>query len=242
MSSMFSDQFQMTRSFDRVCQCCGAVFIAGHPGAKWCSARCSMRAFQRRRRGAPESDHGLSLVAQPVILEDPDELPQAWRMPVAFEGHQVRIITDEQGIAWFNAADVCAALGFGNSRQVLTRLDHDERGVISTDTPYGKQLMNAVNEPGLYSLILGSRKPEAKRFKRWVTHEVLPAIRRTGSYATPAATPALPHGIHVVAKSPRHANWLWLSAVEEQVSAAIGGQISSYRDRAPTAYQLHLAT
>ena len=201
-----------------------------------------MRAFQRRRRGAPESDTGLSLVVQPVILEDPDELPQAWRMPVAFEGHQVRIITDEQGIAWFNAADVCAALGVANSRDALTRLDDDERGVISTDTPYGKQLMNAVNEPGLYSLILGSRKPEARRFKRWVTHEVLPAIRRTGSYATPAATPALPYGIHVVATSPRHANWLWLSAVEEQVSAAIGGQIGKHRDRGQSQlpFELHL--
>lgn len=242
MSGAFSDQFQMTRpTYNRVCQCCGAAFIAGHPGAKWCSSNCTMRAYQRRRRGVPESDPGLSLVAHSVILEDPDELPQAWRMPVAFEGHQVRIITDDQGVAWFVATDVCSVLGIGNPRQATTRLDADEKGVISTDTPGGRQSMTVVNEPGLYSLILCSRKPDAKRFKRWVTHEVLPAIRRTGSYATRASTPALPCGIHVVATSPRHANWLWLSAVEEQVSAAIGGQIGKHRDRVPVAYQLHLS-
>lgn len=89
---------------------------------------------------------------------------------------------EKDGEPWFVAADVCRALELGNSRQALTRLDDDEKGVISNDTPGGKQEMNIVNEPGLYSLVLGSRKPEAKTFKRWITHEVIPSIRKTGSY------------------------------------------------------------
>lgn len=94
----------------------------------------------------------------------------------------VRAIRDESGEPMFVAKDVCAALGLGNSRQALARLDDDEKGVISTDTPGGEQQMQAVNEPGLYVLVLSSRKPEARAFKRWVTHEVLPALRRDGGY------------------------------------------------------------
>ena len=112
--------------------------------------------------------------------------------PFAFEGRQVRVITDEQGEPWFVAADVCSVLDIGNPRQAMSRLDEDEKGVISTDTPGGEQSMTTVNEPGLYNLVLGSRKPQARRFKRWVTHEVLPAIRRTGRYAIAGTMAALP--------------------------------------------------
>ena len=195
-----------------------------------------MRAYGRRRRGAPEADRTLALVVQPTVVEQPAELPPSWRQPFAFEGRQVRIITDEHGIPWFVAADVCAALGVGNSRQAFTRLDDDERGVISSDTLGGKQSMAAVNEPGLYSLILSSRKPEAKRFKRWVTHEVLPAIRRTGRYA-PQQHASLLMGVHVVANSPRHARWLWAQAVEAEVSASL---MRSVAERTPAPYQAHL--
>ena len=86
------------------------------------------------------------------------------------------------GDPWFIATDVCRALEIGNSRQALTRLDDDEKGVISNDTLGGQQKMSVVNEPGLYSLVLVSRKPQARAFKRWITHEVLPAIRKTGGY------------------------------------------------------------
>lgn len=89
------------------------------------------------------------------------------------------------GEPWFVAADVCRALKISNSRDAVARLDDDEKGIGSTDTLGGKQGMQIINEPGLYTLVLGSRKPEAKAFKRWVTHEVLPAIRKTGSYKTP---------------------------------------------------------
>ena len=94
-------------------------------------------------------------------------------------------VVEIDGQPFFVAKDVCDALDIVNSRDAITRLDDDERGVASIDTLGGKQQMTAVNEYGLYNLILGSRKPEAKQFKRWITHEVLPSIRKTGSYQNP---------------------------------------------------------
>lgn len=86
---------------------------------------------------------------------------------------------------WFVAADVCKALDIAST--ATRRLDDDEKGMRSTQTPGGKQEMAVVNESGLYSLVLGSRKPEAKAFKRWVTHDVIPTIRKHGVYMTPDA-------------------------------------------------------
>ena len=105
-------------------------------------------------------------------------------VPFDFEGSQVRVVTDARGEPWFVAADVLSTISL--DRKALERLDDDEKGVNSIHTPGGTQEMTTVNEPGLYALVLGSRKAEAKRFKRWVTHEVLPAIRKTGSYAVSA--------------------------------------------------------
>lgn len=90
--------------------------------------------------------------------------------------------TMKDGEPWFVAADVCRALEIANNRDALTRLDADEKGVASTDTPGGEQEMAIVNEPGLYTLVLGSRKAEARDFKRWITHDVLPTIHKTGGY------------------------------------------------------------
>lgn len=87
-----------------------------------------------------------------------------------------------EGEPWFVAADVCRALGLGNSSDVIKRLDEDERTLVSIEGASNGLPVNAVNEPGLYALILGSRKPEAKAFKRWITHEVIPNIRKTGGY------------------------------------------------------------
>jgi prophage antirepressor-like protein len=108
-------------------------------------------------------------------------------VPFSYEGQQVRTIIKD-GQPWFVARDACEILELGNHRQALVRLEDDERDVISTDTLGGPQDMIIVNEPGLYSLVLGSRKPEAKAFKRWITHEVLPSIRQTGSYSTKPMT------------------------------------------------------
>ena len=85
-----------------------------------------------------------------------------------------------EGEPWFVAADVCRALGLGNSSMAVSKLDEDEKGISLIDTLGGEQKLGIVNEPGLYALVLSSRKPEAKAFKRWITHEVIPSIRKTG--------------------------------------------------------------
>ena len=88
---------------------------------------------------------------------------------------------------WFVAVDVCRALEIGNSSQAISRLDADEKMItlISNEgNKRGNPNMTVVNEPGLYTLILSSRKPEAKAFKRWITHDVIPTIRKTGCYMT----------------------------------------------------------
>jgi len=110
-----------------------------------------------------------------------------------FESQSVRVVADDTGAPWFNAKDVCNVLGFGNARQALdSHVDAEDVQKLDTLTPGGRQRQNHINESGLYALILGSTKPEAKRFKRWVTTEVLPAIRRTGSYSATSAMAALP--------------------------------------------------
>ena len=86
---------------------------------------------------------------------------------------------------WFVASDVCDSLEINNPSQALTRLDDDEKDIILNDTLGGEQKMLIVSESGLYSLVLGSRKPEARNFKRWITHDVIPAIRKHGGYLTP---------------------------------------------------------
>lgn len=98
----------------------------------------------------------------------------------SFENFPVRAI-NRNGEIWFVAADVCAAIDLGTEQ--IRRLDDDEKGLHLTQTPGGKQEMSIINESGLYALILRSRKPEAKRFRKWVTSEVLPAIRKTGAYS-----------------------------------------------------------
>ena len=95
------------------------------------------------------------------------------------------------GDPWFVAADVCKALEIEKTNRALSRLDDDEKGAHSVSTPGGRQRMSIISESGLYSLILGSRKPEARAFKRWITHEVIPSIRKHGAYMTDSLLAAL---------------------------------------------------
>lgn len=109
-----------------------------------------------------------------------------------FENDQfgtVRAIRDENGEPMFVAGDVAKILGYRMASDMTRRLEEDEKGTRSVRTPGGEQQMAVVTEPGLYSAILGSRVPEAKAFKRWVTHEVLPALRREGAYEVPREDP-----------------------------------------------------
>lgn len=111
-----------------------------------------------------------------------------------YEETPVRVV-DKDGAPWWVLADVCRALGIKNPRDVAARLDEDEKNTVdltdgilarpNSELGYsrrGNPNMTIINEPGLYKVILRSDKPEAKKFTRWVTHEVLPAIRKTGSY------------------------------------------------------------
>lgn len=102
-----------------------------------------------------------------------------------FNASTLRTLTDANGEPWFVAKDVCDILGLENSRKATAELDPDERNTVTiSDGIPGNPNKTIISEPGLYTLIMRSRKPEAHEFKRWVTHEVLPSIRKHGIYAT----------------------------------------------------------
>jgi prophage antirepressor-like protein len=119
-------------------------------------------------------------------------------IPFQFEAHAVRVQVDDAGLPWFNASDICSVLEFGNPRQAIeSHVDPDDVQKLDVIDNLGRtQRANHVNESGLYALILGSTKDAAKRFKRWVTSEVLPTIRKTGSYTAPGALASLPAPTH----------------------------------------------
>jgi prophage antirepressor-like protein len=96
------------------------------------------------------------------------------------------------GTKWFYSNDLCGALEIANPRDAISRLEPDEKGVAITDTRGGPQEVNVVNESGMYALIFSSRKPQAKAFRRWVTSEVLPVLRQTGSYSVGSTAPEGP--------------------------------------------------
>lgn len=112
-------------------------------------------------------------------------------MPFGFDGALVRAVKINND-PWFVASDVSSILGYRDAFNAVRHLDDDERGTRNVSTPSGIQEMTIISESGLYSLIFTSRKPEAKAFRKWVTSEVLPSIRKTGSYALPSRA-ALQH-------------------------------------------------
>ncbi len=101
-----------------------------------------------------------------------------------FEDNAVRVI-EKDGEPWFVAADVARVLEYRDAEVACRALDDDEKGTLIVCTPGGAQEMRGINESGLYHLVLVSRKPEAKKFRKWVTAEVLPSIRKTGMYVAP---------------------------------------------------------
>lgn len=101
-----------------------------------------------------------------------------------YQSNEVRTV-EMGGEPWFVLKDVCNILGISKYRDTAARLDADERGSVEVDTLGGTQQVIAVNESGLYHVILRSDKPEAAPFRKWVTSEVLPSIRKNGAYMTP---------------------------------------------------------
>lgn len=105
----------------------------------------------------------------------------------SFESLPVRIVPDDHGELWFVATDVARILDYRNAPDMTRNLDEDEKGTQIVRTPGGQQKTSVISESGLFAAILKSRKPEARKFRKWVTSEVLPSIRKTGSYAMPGA-------------------------------------------------------
>jgi prophage antirepressor-like protein len=126
----------------------------------------------------------------------------------SYNGKPFRAVMSSPAEPWFFAKDICAVLGLSNISKALENLDSDERGITNEDTLGGAQQVLIVSEPGAYRLIFSSRKPIAKKIMRWLAHEVLPALRKTGRYeARPAAAPALPaaNASHKHARRVRYA-------------------------------------
>lgn len=105
-------------------------------------------------------------------------------IPFNFNGRQVRVIVDEHGEPWFIAMEVSDILGYSDTYEMTKRLDEDEKQNRQI-AGFGPRGVSTISEPGLYTAVFGSSKSEARAFKRWVTHDVLPQIRKTGSYQQP---------------------------------------------------------
>jgi len=155
-------------------------------------------------------------------------------IPFRFEAYAVRVQVDELGQPWFNAADVCDALEMGNPSQAIkSHVDADDLQKLEVIDSLGRtQRANHVNESGLYALIIGSTKDTAKRFKRWVTHDVLPTIRKTGGYLPAGATleslpPAVAKQVGGIIKAIVHKEVA--EALSHALPALIHGEISKQR-------------
>ncbi|MFD6163742.1 phage antirepressor KilAC domain-containing protein [Oerskovia sp. NPDC060287] len=132
--------------------------------------------------------------------------------PFDFDGQTVRVVTTD-GEPWFVLADLCAVLDIANPRNASARLAPDMKGVRPMDTPGGSQNLTVVSEAGMYEVVIRSDKPDAVRFRRWITSDVLPTIRKTGSYGTPQLSgPALMAAALIEAQAT-------LAATTEQVAA-----------------------
>ncbi len=146
-----------------------------------------------------------------------DKQDTVFVLPLHYNGHQIRTHIDEMGLFWWVAQDVGDSLGIVNVRQNLAKFPSDETGVCFVYTSAGAREVLTLSEPGLYRLIFQSNKPEAEQLKRWVFHDVLPSLRRTGSYAISQPQDQLTPQGQLPAPTPRvreHAEVSWhLAAV-----------------------------
>lgn len=142
---------------------------------------------------------------------------------------QIRIVPVD-GELMFVAKDVCDCLEITKYRDAISRLDSDERGSVKLDTPGGKQDIAAINEYGLYNLVLSSRKPEAKEFKRWITHDVIPAIRKTGSYSI-SIPKSLPEALRAYANEVESHNATKAIVAQQEQQIAEFKPVKDYVDK-----------
>lgn len=155
-----------------------------------------------------------------------------------YEEQQVRTI-EKNGEPWFVGKDVADILGYSDTAQAVRKhIDHEDKGVVEMTTPGGKQPVTIINESGLYSLILSSKLPTAKKFKHWVTSEVLPSIRKTGEYKI---TPAQQNRLDIMERNSRAREaslWLRISAqvksdTYRQVCASYASTVLAGREVIP---------
>jgi hypothetical protein len=211
-----------------------------------------MRAYQRRRRGAPEADPYLRLVVQPTVVEDPDELPQTWWAEEAPAAHEARhwagtAINRRCSDGYVNATAMCQA----SSKRWFdyVRLDRTQAyvtaltAVVQIPTTGSDGLIQSHwgGTPDLQGTWIHPRL--AIDLARWISPAF--AVWMDGwfleSLSTPQPAPQslpLPPGVHVVANSAHQARWLWGMAVEQHVSSALMAQIAARRSE--PSYQLHL--
>lgn len=202
------------KRFERQCACCGVVFMAGHHLAKWCSPRCSMRAYQRRRRGAPEADAGL--VLQPTIIEECD-LPVSWLAPAGTEQRvwQGTAIQRRQADGYVNATQMAKAngkhlphyLANGRTREYIAALA-PVVGIPTTD------LIDTIQggTPSLQGTWIHPRL--AVDLARWISPAF--AVWMDGWFLESVSRPIQParqSGITIAAKSPEDARWIWMDAL-----------------------------
>lgn len=135
-------------------------------------------------------------------------------------GHDIRVVVVDDA-PWFVAADVAAALGYRDSFNATRLLDEVEKGTHEMSTPGGLQSVTIVSEPGLYRLVMRSNRPDAVRFQMWVAHEVLPAIRRTGTYAV-APSPAELDELEVARR--------YVRAIEDKRAAVTRAELAEARN------------
>lgn len=171
--------------YSRACQYCGAKWNEHITLARFIDVKTNHDLI------ADSGIAGVSLMPWPykseahvsVVKEGEVSMTKALQV-FAFEGRETRVV-EVNCQPWWVAKDVCDVLGLSDVSMSVSWLDEDEKGTSKVCTPGGKQSMTIISESGLYSLIMRSNKPNAKKFRKWVTSEVLPAIRKTGEYATP---------------------------------------------------------
>lgn len=235
----------------KTCQCCGADFWAGNISAKWCSSRCSMRAYQRRRRGVPESDWALkalspvaSHVHQPTLVEDDDlnDLPTVWRLPPA--GTEERFwqgtaIQRREADGFVNATAMCKAGGKRWNHYITLDRTQEYMAALASVVPEkpcgaavagipatGSALIHTIQggTPELQGTWIHPRL--AIDLARWISPAF--AVWMDGWFLeslTPALQPAnqpLKPGVHVVAASKRGAAMIWHEVITAEVASALG--------------------